>query len=172
MRSGGEGRPFWNSGWREDMLEEMLEVEGEQGPSWWPWSGAEQCRVQRQSQPQGASFTTVVSTFRLPKIPSTDCLPLINRMSPVLLARCRARPAAQGAVWVLCREAELGAGCWAGQAAALPPMPLHVQAWSKGGKLHPLPVLASLLPSERGERLPPPSSSTFQCKDLANFFYE
>lgn len=40
----------------------------------------------------------------------------------------------------------------------------------------PLPVLASLLPSflpsKHGERLPPFSSSTFECKDLANFFYE
>lgn len=31
MRSGGEGRPFWDSGWQEDTMEEMLEVKGGQG---------------------------------------------------------------------------------------------------------------------------------------------
>lgn len=58
-----------------------------------------------------------------------------------------------------------------GQAVVLSPKRPST-AQSKGRKLHPLLVLASLLPSKRGERLPPLSSSTFQCKDLANFFYE
>lgn len=30
MRNGGEGRPSRDSGWQDDMLEEMLEVEGRQ----------------------------------------------------------------------------------------------------------------------------------------------
>lgn len=75
-------------------------VTREQGPS---RSGTDKHHVQQRSQTQRASFTTVVSTFRLPKIPFTDWLPLIKRMSPVLLARCRARPAMWGSVWTLCR---------------------------------------------------------------------
>lgn len=95
MRRGGEGRPSRDSSWREDTLEEMLEVErgcgdppatAEQGPSRRTGSGTDKRRVQQQSQTRRASFTTVVSTFRLPKIPFADWLSLIKRMSPVLLA--------------------------------------------------------------------------------------
>lgn len=39
---------------------------------------------QEQNQMQRVSFTIVVSTFRLPKIPFTDWMSLIKRMSPVL----------------------------------------------------------------------------------------
>lgn len=38
MRSGGEERPFRDSGWWEDTLEEMLEVEGGQGDHQQPQS--------------------------------------------------------------------------------------------------------------------------------------
>lgn len=55
---------------------------------------------------------------------------------------------------------------------ASPKCPSTTKTHAKGGKLHPIPVLASLLPSKHRERLPPLFSSTFQCKDLANFFYE
>lgn len=54
----------------------------EQEPSRWTGSGTDKHCVQRWSQTQRTSFTTVVSTFRLPKIPFTDWLSLIKRMSP------------------------------------------------------------------------------------------
>lgn len=93
IRSVGEGRPSWDSGWWEDMLEEMLEVEGGQGYHQRLQSrgqadtrGQEQMRTvfQEQNQMQRVSFTIAVSTFRLPKIPFTDGMSLIKRMSPVL----------------------------------------------------------------------------------------
>lgn len=159
-------------------------VAREQGLSRWMGPGADKLCAQPWSQTQRTTFTTVASTFRLPKIPFTDWLSLIKRMSPVLLARYRTHPATWGSVWKLCRgDFPMGQLLFAcilpilpvpGSSGSGAPLkcPSTVQAQRKEGKLHPLPVLASLLPSKHGERLPPLSSSTFQCKDLANFFYE
>lgn len=187
MRSEGEGRLSGTPAGRDaggGGRTGAPPVAREQGLCRWMGPGADKICAQPWSQTQRTTFTTVASTFRLPKIPFTDWLSLIKRMSPVLLARYRTHPATWGSVWKLCRgDFPMGQLLFACILPILPVLgssgsgaplkcPSTVQAQRKGGKLHPLPVLASLLPSKHGERLPPLSSSTFQCKDLANFFYE
>lgn len=193
MRSGGEGRPSWDSNWQEDMLKEMLEVEGGQGDHQ-RLSGATQMDGVRNRQAprsaiepdaKGLSLQFYLGLGCQKYLSQIGCL-LIKRMYPVLLERCRACPATWGSAWTLCGEAfprdssslpvsssALSVLGWAGQAAVLPPnAPPQHRHRAKEENFTPLPVLASLLPSKCGELLPPLSSSTFQCKDLANFFYE
>lgn len=169
-----EREDFWDSGWQEDVLEEMLEVEGgqgrppvttEQGLSRWVGPGTDKHCVQQRSQMQRTSFTTVASTFRLPKIPFTDWLSLIKRMSPVLLARYRTHPAMRGFVWKLCRGSfpmgQLLSACIlpcpasAGQLRqqCFPEMPLHGAGTEKRRKTSP-PSCFGFSPSLQTQRTP------------------
>lgn len=163
MRSEGEGRLSGTPAGRGTRWGRRWRWREDRGSASDHRAGAEQVDgartdkpcVQQWSQTQRTSFTTVASTFRLPKIPFTDWLSLIKRMSPVLLARYRTHPAMWGSVWKLCRGGfpmgQLLFACilphpaTAGQLRqrCFPEMPLHCR--HKEGKLHPLPVLASLL---------------------------
>lgn len=138
-------------------------VTTEQGLSSWVGPGTDKLCVQQWSQMQRTSFTTVASTFSLPKIPFTDWLSLIKRMSPVLLARYRTQPAMWGSVWKLCRGSfpmgQLLSACIlprpasAGQLRCFPEMPLHGAGTEKRRKTSP-PSCFGFSPSLQTQRTP------------------
>lgn len=140
-------------------------VTTEQGLSRWMGPGTDKHCVQQWSQTQRTSFTTVASTFRLPKIPFTDWLSLIKRMSPVLLARYRTHPAMWGSVWKLCGGGfpmgQLLFACILSRPASagqlrqwcFPEMPLHSAGTEKKRKTSP-PSCFGFSPSLQTRRTP------------------